>query len=242
MHRMAALRRSGLRFAYVALCLAVGLAQGCGRSDASHGSEPGASSPSTTVDQSLPFHQDPDHTSETDGSRPAVPLDAPRDNGAPFHAPARGRSLPAGTLITVQMENSLSIAHVKAGDSFTAAVAGPLTVDGDTLIGRGTPVSGRVEAAQFSVDRPGLSPDPGYVQLTLNAMAVDGKPVALQTSSLFARGTLPPSGTSKNPRPDFAGGFRVQKGRRLTFRLTAPVVLTGPNSIANRQNPNLATE
>jgi hypothetical protein len=198
--------------------------------------------PPVIADQNLPFQQNPYHTSEADSARPAVPPDGQRDNGAPFHPPARGRSLPAGTLITIQMENSLSIAHVNAGDPFTASVAGPLTIDGNTLIERGTPVSGRIESAQPPASRPGLSPDPGYVRLTLNTITVDGRPLALQTSSLFARGTLKMTGSSKNSGPNFASGFQVQKGRRLTFRLTAPVVLADPNSIANRQYPSLSTE
>ncbi|MFZ0814139.1 MAG: hypothetical protein WAM78_01400, partial [Candidatus Sulfotelmatobacter sp.] len=156
-----------------------------------------------------------------------------------FHSPAQGRSLPAGTLITIQMESSLSIAHVNAGDPFTATVAGRLVIDGDTLIERGTPVSGRVESAQPPAGRPGLSPDPGFVRLTLSTITVDGKPVVLQTSSLFARGTPQPA---TNPRSGFAGGFQVQKGRRLTFRLTAPVLLAYPNSIANRQYSSLPSE
>jgi hypothetical protein len=224
------------------LCLAIALVQGCGRPNAVHGTETGAGSPPANADQNLPFHQNPDHASEADSARPAVPADGQRDNGTPFHASARGRSLPAGTLITIQMENSLSIAHVNAGDAFTASVAGPITIDGDTLIDRGTPVSGRVESAQPPTDRPGLSPDPGFVRLILNTITVDGRALALQTSSLFARGTLPTSSSSKNPGPGFASGFQVQKGRRLTFRLTAPVTLADPNSIANRQYPSLPSE
>jgi hypothetical protein len=131
---------------------------------------------------------------------------------------------------------------VNAGDTFTASVAGPLTIDGDTLIDRGTPVRGRVEFAQPPAGRPGLSPDPGYVRLILNSITVDGRALALQTSSLFARGTLQTSGSSKNRGPNYANGFLVQKGRRLTFRLTAPVVLADPNSIAKRQSPSLSSE
>jgi hypothetical protein len=241
MHTMAILRRqAGSRFAWVVLCLAVSLAQGCSRPNAVHGVKPGAGSPPLNADQNLPFHQNTDHAS--DSARPAIPSDGQRDNGTPFHSPARGRSLPAGTLITIQMESSLSIACVNAGDPFTASVAGPLTIDADTLIERGTPVSGRVESAQPPPGRPGFSPDPGFVRLTLNTITVDGRAFALQTSSLFARGTLQTGGLSKNPGPNFASGFQVQKGRRLTFRLTAPVVLADPNSIANRQDSVLPSE
>jgi len=226
MHTMPILRsKAGSGFAWIVLCLAVSLAQGCGRPNAFHGTETGASSPSSNTDQTLPFHQNPDHASEADNARPAVPPDRQWDGGTPFHSLAHARSLPAGMLITIQMESSLSTAHVSVGDPFTASVAGPLTVDGDILVERGTPVSGRVESAQPPADRPGLSPDPGYVRLTLNTITVDGRALVLQTSSLFARGTSQSS------------DFRVRKGRRLTFRLTAPVTLIDRNSIADRQYP-----
>jgi hypothetical protein len=65
----------------------------------------------------------------------------------------------------------------------------------------------------------------------LSAITVEGRPLALQTSSLFARGTL--------QQPD---GVRVQKGRRLTFRLTSPVTLNDSNSMATRQTPGPTTE
>jgi hypothetical protein len=145
-------------------------------------------------------------------------------------------------LITIQMESSLATARVSAGDSFTASVAGPLTMAGDTLVEGGTAVSGRVESAQPPEDRPGLSPDPGYIRLTLNTITIDGRALAVQTSSLFARGTFESRGSTSGPGSSAPGSnvrardFWVQKGRRLTFRLTAPVMLVDPNSIANRQS------
>lgn len=243
---VATLRRTAVPgSACVALCLAISLAQGCGRPNAFHRTETAAGSPAGAGDQRLPFHQIP--ASVGDGARPAVPSDRQRDSATPFPSPARTRSLPAGMLITIRMDSSLSPAHVSAGDPFTASIAGPLTVDGDTLVERGTPVGGRVESAQPPEARPGLKPDPGYVRLTLNTITVDGKALVLQTSSLFASGTFQPSGSS-GPRPGksgsqvWASGFRVEKGRRLTFRLTAPVMLADPNSIANRQDPGPPSE
>ncbi len=248
MHTMATLRSSiGLGSAWVLLCLAMGLVQGCGRPNAFHRTQTGASSPSSDSDQRLPFHQNPDRASETDAARPAIPPDQQRDSGTPFRSPVRGRSLPAGILITVRMESSLSTVHVSAGDPFTASVAGPLTIDGDTLVERGTPVSGRVESAEGPTDRPGLSPDPGYVRLTLSTITVDGRPLVVQTSSLFARGTFRSSARGEarlaDPKSDAcSSGFCVQKGRRLTFRLTAPVTLTDHNSVAKREFPSPAKE
>ncbi len=220
--------RSKIKYAWILLCLGVGIHQGCARPDALHRTSGGAGSP--PAEQNLPFHQNPEHPD--DGVHPAVPADARPGAGAPFRAVSHssGHSLPAGTLITVRLENSLAISQVQTGETFSASVAGPVTIDGDTMVERGTPVSGRIESARRSLERPGLTPDPGFVRLILNTMTVDGSAVPLQTSSLFAKGTGRSSGGSKRSTT-----FWVERGRQLTFRLTAPVSLTGASSIASSE-------
>ena len=192
-----------------ALGVALGLTQACARSEPEQpGSEHG-----TTVTKQLPFHPQ-----EISNSRTGLPNASP--GGLPFPAASEARILPAGTLLTVQLEHSLSAANVHAGDTFEAGLAAPLLVNGETLIERGAEVTGRVEALQF---RPGS----GYMRMTLSAMSVEGTLVGLQTSSLFARckpkqvNAAADGGLSQRS----SGGVRVQKGRRLTFRLSAPVNL-----------------
>jgi hypothetical protein len=124
----------------------------------------------------------------------------------------------------VELVDALSTAKVRAGDTFMASVAAPLAIEGDARIERGTTATGHVESVRSQAGS-------GYFQLTLSAITVEGRPLALQTSSLFARGTL--------QQPD---GVRVQKGRRLTFRLTSPVTLNDSNSMATRQSPGPTTE
>jgi hypothetical protein len=234
--------RCKFKYAWLTLCLGVGITQGCARPDAFHWADGGATSPAG--EQNLPFHQNPERAAD-DSARPAVPEDRKAGSGAPFRTTSRlnARTLPAGTLITVRLDSSLSISRVRAGDTFSGSVAGPVALDGDMIVERGTPVSGRIESAQPSVDRPGLNPDPGFVRLTLDAINVDGSTIPLQTSSLFAKGTLPTNAITvsggSNPQ---SGGFRVQKGRHLTFRLTAPVTLANPNSIADRKYTSPVSE
>jgi hypothetical protein len=215
------------------LCLGIGISQGCGGPDTPNPGPIGATPP--PAEQNLPFHPSPDHATD-DSAHPAVPADGKMGPLTPFRAGSHSatRSLPAGTLITVRLESSLPISQVHPGDAFSASLAGPVMVGGETAVERGTPVSGQVEAAQLAVDRPGLSPDPGFVRLTLKTMTIDGSALALQTSSLFAKGTF---ATTVNAAADASdrSGFCVKKGRRLTFRLTAPVSLATPNSVANRQ-------
>jgi hypothetical protein len=223
------------RSAFGMFCLALSLSQGCVRSEPSNPANP------DSVDaQKLPFRTDADPAPVGEGARPA-PAPDPKLS-LPFRAGLRPRILPSGTLLTVQLEDSLSTTNVHAGDAFTASVAAPLTVDGDTLVERGTAVTGRVESAQSQNDRPGLVPGSGYFRLTLNAITIEGRQLALQTSSLFARGQSPNSlspGASSDLRSD---GLQVQKGRRLTFRLTAPLTVNDPKSMASDQSPNALPE
>lgn len=202
--------------------LALALVQGCARSEPAEPNEMGAASAA----QNLPFHAESGQASSDGG----LSSTSAQPSGVPFKASAGSRVLASGTLLTVDLSGSLSTAKVHAGDSFTATVAAPLIVDGETLVPTGAPVTGRVESAQDG--RSGLVPGSGYFELILSTITVDGKTVVLQTSSLFARGNVLRSRTvsstgSMQPQTD---GVRVQKGRALTFRLTAPVTLEGPRS------------
>lgn len=214
--------------ALIAFGVALSLAQGCGRSVPLHRTD--TSSPSG--DQKLPFHPETDHASAGDGAHPAVSPDPKPTGGLPFRAASHPRILPSGTLFAVQLKGSLSTASSHAGDAFAGSVAAPLTIDGDTLVGLGAEVTGRVESVESPEDRPGRSPGSGYFRLTLSEITLDGRQLALQTSSLFARGT---STWQSN-------GIQVQKGRRLIFRLTAPVTLDPPNSLADRQTSDPTPE
>jgi hypothetical protein len=202
------------------LGLTLSLTQGCAPSEPLHRSD--AASPSS--EQELPFHPVADQVSASEGTHPAVSPDPKVTSALPFRTGSHPRILPSGTLLTVQLEDALSTAKVRAGDAFVASVAASLAIDGDPLIERGATATGHIESVR--ADKRS-----GYFQLALTAITVEGRQLALQTSSLFARGTLQP--------PD---GIRVQKGRRLTFRLSSPVTLDEPKSMANRQSPSPTIE
>jgi hypothetical protein len=145
--------------------------------------------------------------------------------------------LAAGTLLTVQLENSLSAVRVHGGEAFTASVAAPLVVEGETVVERGDEVTGRVEAAK---SRRGS----GYVRLTLTAITIGGTPLPIQTSSLFARGAAKQLNVSSggNPSNQPLGGVRVPKGRQLTFRLIAPVSVKDSNSLEKPKSVSAGSE
>jgi hypothetical protein len=223
---MAKLERGKGVLVLVAGILALALGQACVRTEPAGPNGMGAASAGP---QNLPFHAESGQAPSDLGLNSA----SAQPPSVPFKASSHSRVLPSGTLLTVDLSGSLSTARVHAGDRFTATVAAPLVVDGETLIPTGAPVTGRVESAQD--DRSGAVPASGYFELSLSTIAVDGKTLVLQTSSLFARGNalhsrMVSSTASIPPRSD---GVRVQKGRVLTFRLTAPVTLDGPRNIAN---------
>jgi hypothetical protein len=240
MIRLRELLHSPAAFGICCLVLSLSLNQGCARPEPLQPTNAGSSA----SEQKLPFYPDAEPSSTSEGARPRrkdqdnVSADSKQATGLPFHRGSRPFVLPSGTLLTVQLEDSLSTAKVRAGDAFTASVAAPLTLGGETLIARGAAVTGRVESAQLQTDRSGRVSASGYFRLTLSAITVDGRQLALQTSSLFARGTSQPwkVSSSGNPSDQRPNGVLVQKGRRLTFRLTAPVTLADPNSMAGRQS------
>jgi len=104
---------------------------------------------------------------------------------------------------------------------FAASLVSPIVIGGNRLMDSGTPLRGRIEGTQAPVDRK-----PALVRLSLSTVQIDGRLVSLETSSLFAKGTLPRKGVSQTRGAQSWGGYRLPKGRELTFRLTAPVALS----------------
>jgi len=166
-----------------------------------------------TAPEQAPFH-------EGNSVANGVPAGVGQDKGLkpgtdlPFRDP---QNLPAGTLLTVRLKSSVSSDNPEGRDTFEAVVDEPVTIEGNTLIPRGASVVGRVESASGAPARIAEMKRNGYVRLTLESIDIAGmgKDQPLQTSSLFARG-----------RPAARNGtlslITLEKGRRLTFRLTEP--------------------
>jgi hypothetical protein len=207
-------------------CVLIGLGFALTFSQSCSRSEPLASD-APSPDRGLPFHSEAGEA--TGGGTISIP-----ESGSTATVPFRslpGRTLASGTLLTVQLQDSLASSKVHPGDAFSAFVAAPLRgEDGDALIPRGAPVTGRIESAQSYRGRSGLLPASGYIRLSLNGITLSGKSIPVQTSSLFARGTF--------RRSD---GVRISKGRDLTFRLTAPLILDENATLAGHPQANPTT-
>lgn len=128
--------------------------------------------------------------------------------GIPFHD---SQSLPAGTLLTVRLKGPVTAGDSATEISFEAVVDEPVVIEGNTLIPRGTAAAGRIESARISK----VKPNRGYVRLALASVHIGGLDLPVQTASLFARQT---------PQSDAV--IRLEKGRRLTFRLTEPFYIS----------------
>ncbi|HWC20236.1 MAG TPA: hypothetical protein VG498_24690 [Terriglobales bacterium] len=92
--------------------------------------------------------------------------------------------VPSGTAITVRLQNAVSSATSHPGDEFEATLDQPIVVDGQTVASEGAPVLGRVVAARHS----GRLMHAGYLRIALSSVTVNGKSVAIQSSSVMIAG------------------------------------------------------
>ena len=158
----------------------------------------------------------------SDGPATAVPDSAKADSGLPFRD---GENLPAGTMITVRLQKDLTADHPNSSTTFDAIVDHAIVVEGATLVTRGANVLGRVESANTSM----MKRNQGYVRLTLATLSIGGRELPLQTASLVARGNADAPQDSENEAAKAV--VHLEKGRRLTFRLTEPVLLASQQAV-----------
>lgn len=198
---------SGLgKLAGLSLLAALILAAGCSRPLTVEGST------NTRNDQpQAPFQGS---QAEAPGSNPEAESRNGLESGI---VPHDRTSLPAGTLLTVRLTRPISVDGADAGGTFQAIVDEPVVMDGVALVPRGANAEGRVESARASR----LKRNRDSVRLTLDSIDISGRELALQTSSLFASGDGA-EGTESDGRV-----IHLDKGRRLTFRLTGPVRVAG---------------
>ena len=79
--------------------------------------------------------------------------------------------MPTGTALVVQLNNAVSSKTARVGDAFTATVAKPVVVQGETLIPRGAEVTGRVT----NVKAAGKLAGAAQMGLKLTSITVGGQ-------------------------------------------------------------------
>ena len=131
----------------------------------------------------------------TGSQPPLAESDAPA-KPLPF-AEGKTISVPAGTTIYVRLQQSLSSASAQVGQEFAAVLDEPLVVDNQTAVPSGAAVTGKVVAVRES----GHLHNAGYLRITLTSIAVNDKPIPLETNSVFTGG-----GSYKKRDLTFIGG------------------------------------
>jgi hypothetical protein len=127
----------------------------------------------------------PDTVNAADAANGSLPFSAEKKGIASTSALVPNNiTIPAGTPISVRLQNAVSSASARPGDEFAAVVDEPIVVDGRTVVPRGAEVTGRVVAARSS----GRLHNSGYLRLALAAIDLDGKAVPVHSSSVFVMG------------------------------------------------------
>ena len=177
--------------------------------------------PAEAQSQDVPFHQDAGDPSK------ALAATASKGSEVPFNN-SPSVTLPAGTLLSVRLERALSGAKRDSGREFSAVVDAPVTINGSVVLAPGTAVKGRIECAHV----PETGRGAGFVCLTLDSLRLGGKAMAIQTSSLFAKGVASRVTEGKVNAGSSRESFVVELGRghRLTFRLSRDAVLPRPQA------------
>jgi hypothetical protein len=100
--------------------------------------------------------------------------------------------LPEGTPIPIRLKSVLSSTSSHAGDTFAAVVDEPVTIDGQVRVAADTPALGRVLEAKAGVaarenSRESVQ-EPGYLRIVLVSLTMGNRQIAIETSSIFAKG------------------------------------------------------
>src|SRR4051812_7655875 len=104
---------------------------------------------------------------------------------APPPMPASALIVPAGTWVTVRVNQPLSTDHNQQGDSFTATLAQPIVANGRVIAHRGQTVAGVVADARKAGRVKGTS----ELSLKLTEVGLaDGRQVPITTTMMARRG------------------------------------------------------
>lgn len=110
---------------------------------------------------------------------PAVTPQAP-----PPPPPPQRVTIPAGTQVSIRLNDPLDSERNHVGDTFHAQLSAPIDVDGETVIPSGADVVGRVANVQSAGRFAGSS----LLTLELTSLSVNGKSYGLQTNQWSRQG------------------------------------------------------
>ncbi len=135
-------------------------------------------------------HDEPGATSVSDETAVVAGAAAAADQGvntpataptpAPAPPPPQPIVVPAGTSLTVTVDQALSSKTSQAGQTFLATLARPISIDGKSAIPKGASVTGTVIAAK----EKGKIKGEGQLSLALTSITIRGKNYNIQTGAL----------------------------------------------------------
>lgn len=104
----------------------------------------------------------------------------PAPSAPALHTPTREIVLPAGTGLEVRMSRELSSKTAQSGDTFEAILDRDFTVDGETVIGKGSILTGHVEEVQ----KGGKVKGRARMILELTHLRLDRESYPLETATI----------------------------------------------------------
>ncbi len=121
-----------------------------------------------------------------------IPPPAPPVEQAPPPPPAPPKkvTIPAGTQLTVRLDNPLDSERNQVGDTFHGSLSNPIVLDGETVIPAGADVVGRVADVKSAGRFAGNS----LLTLELTSLSVNGRTYNIQTNQWTRAG----NGEGKN--------------------------------------------
>lgn len=124
-------------------------------------------------------------------------------------------TLPKGTEITATVDQTLASNRNHWGDSFEASLARPIKVDGQTVLPKGTEVTGRI-----------LEVKSHELKVVLASVVVDGVYCDLATNARRPSDKDKPKNSKKNSRRKQKKDNSILSARtRLTFKLSKPATI-----------------
>src|SRR5579862_6300233 len=149
----------------------------CSSKPADNGSNSANNTASSSSSSSSPSSSDSGGTSSS-SSAPAS--SAPGSAPAAAPAPPPPVVIPAGTMLTVRLGSAVGSKISSPGDTFRATLASDVTVEGNTVIPKGSLASGTV------VDAKALGKFKGgaLLELRLTSITINGSPTSIATAAV----------------------------------------------------------
>ena len=114
---------------------------------------------------------------------PVPVFSGPKVSAVPLPPKAVSETIPAGTLLTIRIDQRISVKSSRAGERFTGEVVEPiLTADNGVLVPKGSRVGGVIDVSH----RRGHFKGRSYLELRLTSLTVNGLDYSLKTRDLVS--------------------------------------------------------